>query len=70
MAQQTDFVVRDLVRSFSSSLRNTKNQEDEASSPRKLLEGAFIEQVECEDDLRALILKATTRLDVPGAQIL
>lgn len=61
MTDHPEFVARQLVRSYSDSLRAGQGANRERSPPKQRLEEAFVEEVEREDALAALLQNATSR---------
>ena len=64
MTDHPDFIARNLVRTYSDSLRNAQSSDRETSPPRHRLEDALIEEVERQDALAALLQDATARFVV------
>ncbi|KAH7378243.1 hypothetical protein BKA66DRAFT_466879 [Pyrenochaeta sp. MPI-SDFR-AT-0127] len=59
MTEHSEFVARDLVRSFSNSLKGPDSIVREISSPRLIIEGALQNEVDLEDEIAGLLRLAT-----------
>ena len=65
MADQTSFVAREYVRTYSDGLRSIQSPDSGDTSPRERLESALKDEIERQDALTALIQQAFSRFVEP-----
>jgi hypothetical protein len=61
MTAHPDFAARDLVRSYSNSLKTPESMARELSPPRAMIETALMEEVDREDEFAELLKAAASR---------
>lgn len=61
MSEQSNFLAREYVRTFSGGLRGINEADGGDTSPRERLESALKDEVERQDALTALLQQAVSR---------